>query len=47
VVVISHDDRFFHVADKVLVMEEGKLIRTERPCSNLQEPLMVGCEAVV
>lgn len=46
VVVISHDDRFFHVADKVLVMEEGKLIRTERPCSPLQ-PLMVGCEAVV
>jgi putative pyoverdin transport system ATP-binding/permease protein len=47
VVVISHDDRFFHVADKVLVMEEGKLIRTERPCSQLQEPLMVECEAVV
>jgi putative ATP-binding cassette transporter len=47
VVVITHDDRFFHVADKVLVMEEGKLIRTERPCSQLQEPLMVACEAVV
>ena len=47
VVVISHDDRFFHVADKVLVMEEGKLIRTERPCSQLQEPLMVECEVVV
>jgi putative ATP-binding cassette transporter len=47
VVVISHDDRFFHVADKVLVMEDGKLIRTERPCSQLQEPLMVECEAVV
>jgi putative ATP-binding cassette transporter len=47
VVVISHDDRYFHIADKVLVMEEGKLIRTERPCSKLQEPVMVGCEAVV
>lgn len=29
VVVISHDDRYFHVADKLLVMEDGKLIRTE------------------
>lgn len=29
VVVISHDDRYFHVADKVLVMEEGKLARIE------------------
>lgn len=46
VVVISHDDRFFHVADKVLVMEDGKLIRTERPCPPLQ-PSMVACEAVV
>ncbi len=31
VVVISHDDRYFHVADKVLVMEDGQLIRTKRP----------------
>ena len=42
VVVISHDDRFFHVADKVLIMEDGKLIRTERPRSMLPEPLLVG-----
>ena len=46
VVVISHDDRFFHVADKVLIMEEGKLIRTERPRSTLPEPLMVESHAV-
>ena len=25
VVVISHDDRYFDVADKILVMEEGQL----------------------
>lgn len=31
VVVISHDDRYFHVADKVLVMEEGRLLRTDYP----------------
>jgi putative pyoverdin transport system ATP-binding/permease protein len=30
VVVISHDDRYFHVADQVLIMEDGKLLRTER-----------------
>lgn len=29
VVVISHDDRYFDVADKVLVMEEGRLVRVE------------------
>jgi putative pyoverdin transport system ATP-binding/permease protein len=37
VVVISHDDRYFHVADKVLVMEDGQLIRTDRPRSHLLE----------
>jgi putative pyoverdin transport system ATP-binding/permease protein len=26
VVVVSHDDRYFHVADQVLVMEDGKLV---------------------
>lgn len=26
VIVISHDDRYFHVADKVLVMEDGNLV---------------------
>lgn len=28
VVVISHDDRYFHIADKLLVMENGKLVET-------------------
>lgn len=30
VVVISHDDRFFEVADQILVMEDGQLTRTSR-----------------
>lgn len=46
VVVISHDDRFFNVADKLLIMEEGQLIRTERLRSELQEPLALGSDAV-
>lgn len=37
VVVISHDDRYFHVADKVLVMEDGQLIRTDRPLSRQRD----------
>ncbi|WP_266168875.1 cyclic peptide export ABC transporter [Dyella subtropica] len=28
VVVVTHDDKYFHVADKVLMMEEGKLVKT-------------------
>lgn len=28
VVVISHDDRYFHMADKLLVMESGKLVQS-------------------
>jgi putative ATP-binding cassette transporter len=31
VVAITHDDRYFHVADKVVVMEEGRIARIERP----------------
>jgi putative ATP-binding cassette transporter len=46
VVVISHDDRFFQVADKLLIMEEGRLLRTERLRSELHEPLALGSDAV-
>jgi putative ATP-binding cassette transporter len=46
VVVISHDDRFFNVADTLIIMEEGKLIRTERLRSELREPLALGSDAV-
>ncbi len=31
VVVISHDDRYFDIADKIVVMEEGKILRQEYP----------------
>ena len=47
VIAISHDDRYFHVADKVLVMEEGKLIRTERPYSKPEEPLVMRTDTVI
>jgi putative ATP-binding cassette transporter len=46
VVVISHDDRFFNVADTLILMEEGKLIRTERLRSELPVPLAIGSDAV-
>jgi len=46
VVVISHDDRYFHVADQVLFMEEGKLIRTERPGWAVKEPLVAATNSV-
>ncbi|HJP90445.1 MAG TPA: cyclic peptide export ABC transporter [Pyrinomonadaceae bacterium] len=46
VVVITHDDRYFHVADQVLFMEEGKLIRTERPSLELKEPLVKAADSV-
>jgi putative pyoverdin transport system ATP-binding/permease protein len=46
VVVISHDDRYFHVADQVLFMEEGKLIRTERQGWDVKEPLVTVTNSV-
>ncbi len=46
VVVITHDDRYFHVADQVLFMEEGKLIRTERPSWEVKESLMTATNTV-
>jgi putative pyoverdin transport system ATP-binding/permease protein len=30
VVVVSHDDRYFHVADQLLFMEDGKLVEKRR-----------------
>ncbi|MFC3653324.1 cyclic peptide export ABC transporter [Dyella humi] len=30
VVVVSHDDRYFHVADQLLIMEDGKLVEKRR-----------------
>jgi putative ATP-binding cassette transporter len=31
VLVISHDDRYFHLADRVLRLESGKLLPPEAP----------------
>jgi putative pyoverdin transport system ATP-binding/permease protein len=37
VVVVTHDDRYFHVADKIIVMAEGRVDRIEIPgCDRLQ-----------
>lgn len=47
VVVISHDDRFFNLADTLIIMEEGKLLRTERLRSELRELLALESDAVV
>jgi putative ATP-binding cassette transporter len=47
VVVISHDDRYFSVADQILIMEDGKLIRTERPRLKLCEPLGTASDTAV
>ena len=46
VVVISHDDRFFDLADTLMIMEEGELLRTERLRSELREPLAFESDAV-
>jgi len=46
VVVISHDDRFFNVADTLMIMEDGKLLRTERLRSAPWEPLALESDVV-
>lgn len=38
VVAISHDDRYFHVADQILVMEDGQLLREQKADSLSPEP---------
>lgn len=44
VVVVTHDDRYFHVADQVLVMEDGKVI--ERRAVSAVEPSPLAPAAV-
>ena len=46
VIVITHDDRFFNLADALVVMEEGKLLRTERLRSELRELVALESDAV-
>lgn len=33
IIVISHDDRFFHVADRIVHLADGKVVRIETPIS--------------
>ncbi|WP_340679277.1 cyclic peptide export ABC transporter [Paraglaciecola sp.] len=40
VVVISHDDRYFHVADKMLVMEQGKLVEPKEQIETKKPPVL-------
>lgn len=37
VVVISHDDRFFHLADKVLTMEQGQLVTPQEARTDAEQ----------
>jgi putative pyoverdin transport system ATP-binding/permease protein len=45
VVVVSHDDRYFHVADQVLVMEDGKIVE-RRTAEPVLEPTLMDMELV-
>ncbi|MBV6325522.1 cyclic peptide export ABC transporter [Duganella violaceipulchra] len=45
VVVISHDDRYFCVADQLLIMEEGRLARVEAGQGRAAPPLRHGVAA--
>jgi putative ATP-binding cassette transporter len=45
VVVVSHDDRYFHVADQVLIMEDGKVIE-RRAVEPLVEPTLSDLDLV-
>jgi putative ATP-binding cassette transporter len=41
VVAVTHDDRYFDVADQVIKLEEGKIVRTLRHETESMEPLPV------
>jgi ABC-type siderophore export system fused ATPase/permease subunit len=30
-VIVTHDERYFHIADRVLVMEDGRFVEGGRP----------------
>ena len=45
VVIVSHDDRYFHLADQLLIMEDGKLVEQMPTTKNTNaEPLEVRTE---
>nr|WP_255763671.1 cyclic peptide export ABC transporter [Pelomonas sp. P7] len=41
VVVVSHDDRYFHIADQILIMEDGKIVERRYSDGAPVERLMV------
>ena len=41
VVVVSHDDRYFHVADQLIIMEEGSIVETRRMTTVSEGPARV------
>lgn len=40
VLVITHDDRFFHLADRILKLDYGKLVYVRRKDIRLREPVL-------
>jgi putative pyoverdin transport system ATP-binding/permease protein len=36
IIVITHDDRYFHIADKVIKMESGKVVKQAQPEESLE-----------
>ena len=36
VIAISHDDRYFHIADQVLMMEDGHLVDSRAVSESLE-----------
>lgn len=41
IVAISHDDRYFHVADRILRLAEGRILAEERPAGPRPEPAIL------
>ncbi len=38
IVVITHDDRFFHLADRRLTLDEGRIVSSEHPATEKTQP---------
>ncbi|HJT21112.1 MAG TPA: hypothetical protein VJ746_11615, partial [Nitrospira sp.] len=36
VIVITHDDRFFHLGDRIIKLEDGQLVEAEAPNVSLE-----------
>lgn len=47
VVVISHDDRYFHLADRVVVVSEGKIVADERTADGAEVSLNAALARII